>query len=208
MFCTCRWMTSISIPVRTKILWYMGGYQMTLQLVFGKLHPEMSFGQVFVGAHYVGDDLVPKFGPGEPWKKVFGPVFIYLNSTMCGQDPHTLWDDAKRQMMVEDFPKSCHIGNVRGRLLVRDRLWVYGDSFKLSLVAVVVPNKEHTEKWRIKKGIKYLTPSCVILHSSMNILSEFKSTAERNKLRGFEHIKGVIEEPKTLEEQADLLTAT
>nr|GEV34489.1 rhamnogalacturonate lyase family protein [Tanacetum cinerariifolium] len=88
---------------------------------------------VFVGAHYAGDDLVPKFGQGEPWKKVFGPVFIYLNSTMCGQDPHTLWDDAKRQMMVEvnswpynfpaseDFPKSCHRGNVRGRLLVRDR---------------------------------------------------------------------------------------
>lgn len=88
---------------------------------------------VFVGAHYAGDDLVPKFGQGEPWKKVFGPVFMYLNSAMCGQDPLTLWDDAKRQMMVEvqswpysfpaseDFPKSHHRGNVRGRLLVRDR---------------------------------------------------------------------------------------
>ncbi|KAI7738655.1 hypothetical protein M8C21_021952, partial [Ambrosia artemisiifolia] len=51
---------------------------------------------VFVGAHYAGDDLVPKFGQGEPWKKVFGPVFIYLNSVFDGQDPLSLWDDAKR----------------------------------------------------------------------------------------------------------------
>ncbi|KAI7741688.1 hypothetical protein M8C21_007229 [Ambrosia artemisiifolia] len=89
---------------------------------------------VFVGAHYAGDDQVPKFGQGEPWKKVFGPVFIYLNSSVCGQDPLTLWDDAKRQMVAEvnswpysfpaseDFPKSHERGNVRGRLLVRDSI--------------------------------------------------------------------------------------
>ncbi|KAI3725621.1 hypothetical protein L1987_65412 [Smallanthus sonchifolius] len=93
---------------------------------------------VFVGAHYAGDDQVPKFGQGEPWKKVFGPVFIYLNSAICGQDPLTLWDDAKRQMMVEvnswpysfpaseDFPKSHERGKVGGRLLVRDR-YIHND---------------------------------------------------------------------------------
>ncbi|MFS7913232.1 putative rhamnogalacturonan endolyase [Helianthus anomalus] len=98
---------------------------------------------VFVGAHYAGDDLIPKFGQGEPWKKVFGPVFIYLNSVMDGQDPLTLWDDAKRQHVYpvfgsnqmavetsgwpysfpasEDFPKSNQRGMVYGKLLVRDR---------------------------------------------------------------------------------------
>ncbi|CAK9186563.1 unnamed protein product [Ilex paraguariensis] len=82
--------------------------------------------------HYAGDDLVPKFGQGEPWKKVFGPVFIYVNSVMDGEDPFTLWDDAKNQMLVEvqswpysfpaseDFPFSDQRGNVSGRLLVRD----------------------------------------------------------------------------------------
>ncbi|KAA8528384.1 hypothetical protein F0562_035739 [Nyssa sinensis] len=88
---------------------------------------------MFLSGHYAGDDLVPKFGQGEPWKKVFGPVFIYLNSVTNGDDPFTLWEDAKRQMMVEvqswpysfpaseDFPKSDQRGNVNGRLLVRDR---------------------------------------------------------------------------------------
>ncbi|KAL8494755.1 hypothetical protein ACS0TY_025558 [Phlomoides rotata] len=88
---------------------------------------------VFLSAHYAGDDLVPKFGQGEPWKKVFGPVFIYLNSVMDGNDPLTLWDDAKQQMSVEvqswpysfpaseDYQSLAQRGNVRGKLSVSDR---------------------------------------------------------------------------------------
>ncbi|KAL6572548.1 hypothetical protein OROMI_013506 [Orobanche minor] len=88
---------------------------------------------VFLSAHYAGDDLVPKFGAGEPWKKVFGPIFIYLNSVMDGENPLTLWDDAKQQTLVEvqswpysfpasdDFQPADERGNVTGRLLVSDR---------------------------------------------------------------------------------------
>lgn len=57
--------------------------------------------QIFLSAHYAGKDLVPKFGPGEPWKKVFGPVFIYLNSASAGDDPRWLWEDAKIQVCTE-----------------------------------------------------------------------------------------------------------
>ncbi|XP_052202154.1 uncharacterized protein LOC127807948 [Diospyros lotus] len=85
---------------------------------------------VFLSGHYAGDDLVPKFGQGEAWKKVFGPIFIYLNS---GDDPLALWEDAKKQMMVEvqswpysfpaseDFPSRDQRGSISGRLLVRDK---------------------------------------------------------------------------------------
>lgn len=88
---------------------------------------------VFLSGHYTGDDLTPKIGQGEPWKKVFGPVFIYLNHAMPGYDPLMLWEDAKRQMVVEvqnwpysfpvseDFPSSDQRGSVFGRLLVQDR---------------------------------------------------------------------------------------
>lgn len=53
---------------------------------------------MFLSSHYAGEELGPKFEQGEPWKKVFGPVFIYLNSVMDGEDPLTLWDDAKMQV--------------------------------------------------------------------------------------------------------------
>ncbi|PON59606.1 Rhamnogalacturonate lyase [Parasponia andersonii] len=88
---------------------------------------------MFLSGHYAGQDLAPKFRAGEPWKKVFGPVFIYLNSAPIGDDPFWLWEDAKIQMMTEvqswpysfpaseDFQKSDQRGNVGGRLLVLDR---------------------------------------------------------------------------------------
>ncbi|EEF35025.1 lyase, putative [Ricinus communis] len=88
---------------------------------------------VFLSAHYSGEDLVPKFVAGEAWKKVFGPVFMYLNSVLVGDDPLSLWEDAKEQTEIEvqswpyffpaseDYPKSEQRGSVSGRLLVKDR---------------------------------------------------------------------------------------
>uniref|UniRef100_A0A6N2LR43 rhamnogalacturonan endolyase n=1 Tax=Salix viminalis TaxID=40686 RepID=A0A6N2LR43_SALVM len=88
---------------------------------------------MFHSSHYAGKDLVLSISPGEPWKKVFGPVFIYLNSASNGEDAPFLWEDAKMQMMAEvqswpysfpvseDFQKSEERGNVCGRLLVKDR---------------------------------------------------------------------------------------
>ncbi|KAA8546653.1 hypothetical protein F0562_003116 [Nyssa sinensis] len=45
---------------------------------------------MFVSKHYAGDDLGMKFGNGEPWKKVFGPVFVYLNTISANQKPRAL----------------------------------------------------------------------------------------------------------------------
>lgn len=53
---------------------------------------------MFLSCHYAGQDLLPRFRAGEPWKKVFGPVFIYLNSAPRGDDPFWLWEDAKIQV--------------------------------------------------------------------------------------------------------------
>lgn len=54
-----------------------------------------------MSAHYTGEDLVPKFSEGEAWKKVFGPVFVYLNSSIDDHnDPLWLWQDAKSQVLL------------------------------------------------------------------------------------------------------------
>uniref|UniRef100_A0A7N0TMU4 rhamnogalacturonan endolyase n=1 Tax=Kalanchoe fedtschenkoi TaxID=63787 RepID=A0A7N0TMU4_KALFE len=79
--------------------------------------------------HYAGPELGIQFRNGEPWKKVFGPVLVYLNSG----DRTSAWLDAKKQMLVEvrkwpyDFPasadhlKSTQRGAVFGQLQVLDR---------------------------------------------------------------------------------------
>jgi len=56
--------------------------------------------QMFLSAHYAGDDLSPMFTNGEYWKKVHGPVFMYLNSSWDGSDPTMLWEDAKVQVTI------------------------------------------------------------------------------------------------------------
>nr|XP_018623891.1 probable rhamnogalacturonate lyase B isoform X2 [Nicotiana tomentosiformis] len=88
---------------------------------------------MFFSTHYAGESLGLKFREGEPWKKVFGPVFTYLNSLSPDElDTLTLWTDAKEQMFIEtenwpynfplseDFVRFDQRGIVTGRLLVRD----------------------------------------------------------------------------------------
>ncbi|KAJ4836293.1 hypothetical protein Tsubulata_008025 [Turnera subulata] len=87
---------------------------------------------MFTGMHYAGRDLNTKYRNGEPWKKVFGPVFVYLNSNARVGDHQALWNDAKRQMSIEerswpykfvespDFPPPNQRGTVLGSLRVRD----------------------------------------------------------------------------------------
>ncbi|XP_066393217.1 uncharacterized protein [Miscanthus floridulus] len=102
---------------------------------------------VFLGPHYVGRDMVVNFEEGEYWKKVLGPVFVYLNSDHhpqlpgCGSNDgnnvNYLWEDAKAQAQAEvskwpysfprspDFAKAGERGSVTGRLWVRDRYRSY-----------------------------------------------------------------------------------
>ncbi|XP_030480574.2 rhamnogalacturonate lyase B isoform X2 [Cannabis sativa] len=76
---------------------------------------------IFHSTHYSGEDLIMKFGEKEGWKKVYGPIFIYLNSLSDNlANPFTqLWEDAKQQS--EDFPSSQQRGNLSGRLVIYDR---------------------------------------------------------------------------------------
>jgi rhamnogalacturonan endolyase len=53
---------------------------------------------MFLSSHYAGEDLSPKFTNGEYWKKVHGPVFMYLNSSQSGSDLSLLSEDAKVQV--------------------------------------------------------------------------------------------------------------
>ena len=55
---------------------------------------------MFHSAHYAGYDVTMSFQEGEPWKKVFGPYYVYLNSASDYTDFHELWEDAKHQVCV------------------------------------------------------------------------------------------------------------
>ncbi|RYQ81589.1 hypothetical protein Ahy_Scaffold1g107477 [Arachis hypogaea] len=85
---------------------------------------------MFVSNHYAGREVNMKFQEGELYKKVFGPVFIYLNS---GPSNQNLWLDAVQKQSNEakswpyNFPRSIDFipankrGTISGRLQVQDR---------------------------------------------------------------------------------------
>ncbi|KAL9269309.1 Long chain acyl-CoA synthetase 1-like protein [Drosera capensis] len=88
-------------------------------------------------------------------------------------------------------------------------IWVYGNSFKSMLVAIVVLNEEKTMKWAEQNAHKgSLSGLAVLDELKQYVLSELKAAGERNKLRGFEFVKGVILDPKPFEVQDELLTPT
>lgn len=92
--------------------------------------------------------------------------------------------------------------------LVED-IWVYGNSFKSILIAVIIPNEENMKKWANQNGIENsVSELCSLKRLRDYFLLELKSTAERNKLRGFEYIKGVVLEPQPFDVARDLVTPT
>ncbi|CAN1328528.1 Rhamnogalacturonate lyase [Linum perenne] len=85
---------------------------------------------IFTSIHTFGLDLLTEYRNGEPWKKAFGPVFIYLNAD---GDRSALWKDAKSQLDKEiqqwpytfvqhqDYLQAAQRGTVTGQLMVDDK---------------------------------------------------------------------------------------
>ncbi|KAJ1382159.1 Rhamnogalacturonate lyase [Sesbania bispinosa] len=100
---------------------------------------------MFVSTHYAGKEVTMSFQEGETYKKVFGPVFVYLNSASSDVHFQSLWSDAVQQLSKEvkswpyDFPKSKDFfpfnqrGTVAGHLQVQER----GESSKYAKNAYV-----------------------------------------------------------------------
>ncbi|TKY69981.1 Rhamnogalacturonate lyase [Spatholobus suberectus] len=87
---------------------------------------------MFVSTHYGGKEVNMTFGEGETYKKVFGPVFVYLNTAPNKAQFRSLWSDAVEQLSNEvrrwpydfigskDFLPPNQRGTVAGQLQVQD----------------------------------------------------------------------------------------
>ncbi|CAK7349920.1 unnamed protein product [Dovyalis caffra] len=128
---------------------------------------------MFTSTHYTGMDLDTKYRTGEGWKKVFGPIFVYLNSIPSRKDYRSLWDDAKKQassMSIEenqwpynnltrseDFPSADQRGTVSGQLVIRD-LFMYKSlkSASYAYIGLAVPGAAGS--WQFdSKGYQFWT---------------------------------------------------
>ncbi|KAL7143859.1 hypothetical protein ABFS83_08G220200 [Erythranthe nasuta] len=125
---------------------------------------------VFISTHYAGVDLALKFESQEYWKKVLGPVFIYLNSDASAKtNPSVLWSDAKKRMLEEvaswpysfpnskEFVKSEQRGAFSGQLLVQDR-FVHKKAVPASSSYVGLAPPGEAGSWQFEsKGYQFWT---------------------------------------------------
>ncbi|PRQ23416.1 putative long-chain-fatty-acid--CoA ligase [Rosa chinensis] len=78
-------------------------------------------------------------------------------------------------------------------------IWVYENSFKSFLVAVVVPDRKALEDWAAKHHLTDDYKSlCQNMKARKYILDELNSMGQKQHLRGFEWLKAVHLEPKPL----------
>lgn len=69
------------------------------------------------GTHYIGEDILAHFEVGETWTKVFGPFFVYLNSTPDVSKAHNLWIDTKKQVLIHFQQTMFNVSKTRPPLL-------------------------------------------------------------------------------------------
>ncbi|KAL5134203.1 Long chain acyl-CoA synthetase 1 [Glycine soja] len=76
-----------------------------------------------------------------------------------------------------------HLENVYGVTPIVEDIWVYGNSFKSMLVAVVVPNEEVANKWAYSNGhIASFSKLYFLDQLKKYVLFELKLIVERNKV--------------------------
>ncbi|PON97078.1 Rhamnogalacturonate lyase [Trema orientale] len=124
---------------------------------------------VFLSCHYVGRDLMVKLEKGEQWKKVFGPIPVFLNSVSSNHHSSRsiLWENAKQQAQEEvtkwpynfihskDFPTSQQRGVVSGQLFIYDR-YMNKSNFgaKSAYVGLAAPGEAGSWQWE-NKGYQF-----------------------------------------------------
>lgn len=88
--------------------------------------------------------------------------------------------------------------------------FVYGDSFKTSLVAIVVPDEEPVRTWAADGSLSAMSFSELCASKELNdaIMNDIRDLSDRGGLHGFEKVKAVYLDPAAFTAENELVTPT
>jgi long-chain acyl-CoA synthetase len=102
-----------------------------------------------------------------------------------------------------------NLESIYGQCDAVDQIWVYGNSFESTLVAVCVPNQPALEEWAKSNGVEGdFTAICKDPKAQAHIMAALNVTGKLKKVKGFEAIRGVILEPLPFDVERNLITPT
>merc|ERR1719391_1728936 len=86
--------------------------------------------------------------------------------------------------------------------------FVYGDSLKDYLAAVIVPDPESCEEWAKSKGLKSTGIQSLVSEPALKafIMQELRKTGEKEGLTGFEHCREICLKADDFTVESGLLT--
>jgi len=90
-----------------------------------------------------------------------------------------------------------------------EQVWVYGNSFKSTLVAIVVPKVDAIKEWGKSKGkTGDVAELCKDPEAQAWMLAELNTVGKENKVKGFEAIRGVSLDHEQFSVENDCMTPT
>ncbi|KAK8964713.1 Long chain acyl-CoA synthetase 1 [Platanthera guangdongensis] len=122
------------------------------------------------------------------WRRKWGPLLKGDIGELTPNGVLIIIDRKKNifKLSQGEYVAAEYLEKVYSSTSIIEDIWVYGDSYRSMLVAVVTPHKDNTQKWAMLNGIKgSFSEICALKELHDYILHELKLAAERNKVNDF-----------------------
>eukprot|EP00475_Leptophrys_vorax_P031733 TRINITY_DN4823_c0_g1_i4.p1 TRINITY_DN4823_c0_g1~~TRINITY_DN4823_c0_g1_i4.p1 ORF type:complete len:225 (+),score=35.21 TRINITY_DN4823_c0_g1_i4:200-874(+) len=163
-------------------------------------------GAVLFSGYYKRDDLTKEAVDAEGWFHTGDVGEWQLDGSMRVIDrKKNIFKLAQGEYVAVE-----NIENVLANCSAVDAVWVYGNSFESTLVAVATPNQAALEAWAKGAGAgdKSFEELCGDARAQAFVLDKLTETGKKGKLKGFEMVKAVHLDPLPFDQARDLLTPT
>ena len=108
-----------------------------------------------------------------------------------------------------EYVAAEYLETVYGKSMFVGQVFVYGDSMKSFLVAVVVPDEDAMKEFCKKNERQFnMEALCADKEIEKMILTDMTAVGKQEKLRGFEFVKGIVVDHTPFSTENDLLTPT
>ncbi|KAG8375103.1 hypothetical protein BUALT_Bualt10G0065500 [Buddleja alternifolia] len=102
-----------------------------------------------------------------------------------------------------------NLENIYGLVTDIESIWIYGNSFESSLVAIINPSQRAVEQWAEQNGISGdFNSLCENPKVKEYFIGELARIAKEKKLKGFEYVRAVHLDPVPFDIERDLITPT